>query len=278
MNRTTPSLALPFMREREGCGRGEFIRPCKSGLYAAIESLSGLILMLATLQLAAEEKATPYRPTVATPAELPQAGRFELEAGWLRLKQGDLRGNDFGVLLKYAFNEQIGILLADNPSRRISSGDTSIRGRGDSAIGIKLSHAWREGLASGLEIGSAFATSTRALGIDKAEPFVTGITSLSGGPCQLDLNLGLVKMSQTEQGIGVYQYRWAAAHSYAVNKKVSLATEISGLARRGTRPEKQVLAGVLYSLNPKIVIDFAYFRGVGESNYRGWTTGLTVRL
>src|SRR3954451_19190933 len=59
-----------------------------------------------------ELKATPYRPTVSNPADLPVPGHFEWEAGGYDERDpGDARHFSVPYLLKYAFTEDIGVLV-----------------------------------------------------------------------------------------------------------------------------------------------------------------------
>jgi hypothetical protein len=53
--------------------------------------------------------ATPYRPSLANPAELPAPGWLEFEAGWQRLSGGeDPRRDSLPVMAKLAFSERRG--------------------------------------------------------------------------------------------------------------------------------------------------------------------------
>src|SRR3954452_22843218 len=79
--------------------------------------VGGILLVAAAAVANAEEsgdelKATPYRPTVSNPADLPVPHHFEWEAGGYATRDpGDAHHLSIPYLLKYAFTDDIGILV-----------------------------------------------------------------------------------------------------------------------------------------------------------------------
>ena len=114
-----------------------------------------------------ELKATPYRPTVSNPADLPVPHHFEWEAGGYRERDpGDARHVSVPYLLKYAFTEDIGVLVGgESLVADRSPGDTA-HGWGDTSVTMKFHHALSDATGIGLEAGATLpgprVTSARA--------------------------------------------------------------------------------------------------------------------
>src|SRR5215831_10481976 len=129
-----------------------------------------LAMMLMTAAANAEDsgdelKATPYRPTVSNPADLSVPHHFEWEAGgYSEHDSGDARHFSVPYLLKYAFTENIGVLVGGESfvSDR-SNGDTN-DGWGDTSVELKLHHALSQATGIGLEAGVTLPTASHDLG------------------------------------------------------------------------------------------------------------------
>lgn len=78
-------------------------------------TLSALVSGTAVPCRAEEMAATPYRPSVSSPAALSEPGRFELESGWLKSRNpdGSTRAS-LPWLLKYAFTDRFGVLVGSD--------------------------------------------------------------------------------------------------------------------------------------------------------------------
>ena len=100
-----------------------------------------LLVAAAAPAFSAEEpSATPYRPTISSPAALPAPGY--VEAGFLRATNDDPRRRDsLPVLFKYAFTENVGVLVGGEAHVRYYSGiDGKATGAGDTNLTLKLNH------------------------------------------------------------------------------------------------------------------------------------------
>jgi hypothetical protein len=109
--------------------------------------------------LGEEPSATPYRPTLSNPAQLPVPGYLELEMGWQSLKEkatDDYR-DTVPYLFKLAFSEYIGLLVGGDALiiNDFEQGST-LAGFGDLTPLLKLNLPWPSHPTSalGLEIGS----------------------------------------------------------------------------------------------------------------------------
>ncbi len=70
------------------------------------------LLSLAPLAQAQEgDPVLPYRPSVASPAQLPVPGQLEFEAGGLLSKTDDTRRASLPYTFKLAFTPEWGVLL-----------------------------------------------------------------------------------------------------------------------------------------------------------------------
>src|SRR6478735_550669 len=108
-----------------------------------IALVGGTLLAAATASAnaddtSAELKATPYRPTVSNPADLPVPRHFEWEAGGYGERDaGDARGVSVPYLLKYAFTEDVGVLVGGDSFIANRSGGDTTRGWGDTSVTMK---------------------------------------------------------------------------------------------------------------------------------------------
>ena len=114
---------------------------------------AGFAAGLAGAAPASEPAATPYRPSVSSPAALPTPGYLELEAGWQKAGGKETRSG-LPLLLKYAFSEDFGILLGTEAAvSQAEPGASRLRGMGDSTLTLKWRHPLAEEQALGLELG-----------------------------------------------------------------------------------------------------------------------------
>src|SRR5258706_13636148 len=119
-----------------------------------VKAIPGIVFLLvgfcAGAQAASDDddpSVTPYRPTVSNPADLPVPGWLEAEFGGLRTFGEDRSSSDNGPwLLKYAFDENHGLLLGGNAyvsaqgpntPRQSGVGDTSLEWKQRFPVGDK---------------------------------------------------------------------------------------------------------------------------------------------
>lgn len=226
-----------------------------------LAAIIGLLWMCPGLAFAEEPAATPYRPTVSNPAELPVPGYLEFEAGWLR-DTGKGKGEHHSTLplfAKYAFSEDFGILLGSEFGIRQtdSAGEVS-KGHGDTNLILKFRHPLADSSVLGLELGARFATATRGLGNERNDYTINAIYSSDFGPLRGDINLGYTRLGSSRPDQGKDMAVWAFALSRAINERWTVAGEISDTARHGMRASGLLLGAVSYSVAPNLVIDAAY--------------------
>src|SRR5262249_19824959 len=137
----------------------------------------------------AEPSVTPYRPTVSNPADLPVPGWLELEAGAATQRDADRTRSDSAPwLLKYAVDENGGVLIGGNALVRSVDHGFRESGVGDTFVEWKQRFAVREGLAFGVEAGFESPTARSGLGVGKPAWIVNGIFSAALGASHLDVN------------------------------------------------------------------------------------------
>jgi hypothetical protein len=243
----------------------------------------GVFLIAASLPAfsAEEPSATPYRPSVANPAALPVPGYLEVEAGFERTKDADPRRRDsLPVLFKYAFNENVGVLIGgDAYVRHRSDIDGKANGVGDTSLTLKLHHALNDNLALGLEAGVKFPTAKDLIGSGKHDQTVTGIVSAELGKFALDLNLGLTRLGAVDPGASRYAYTWAAELSRPINEKWGITGELSAVTQRGEPTTSQFLTAISYNFSKKVVFDAGMAWGLNRASIdRAIFAGITVLL
>ena len=254
-------------------------------LYSCALSLILLITLInPSASYSKELHVTPYRPTVSNPAQLPVPGYLELEWGWQTLREKSEKASRHGMpyLVKFAFSDRVGLLVGGDvvQVRQVDQGST-LGGFGDMTSVLKL-HVplpTKNVSALGLEGGIKFPTAPETLGTGRMDYLINGIYSGSVGRFGVDLNLGLTYLGLVSGHEGKALLTWAAATSFALSNRWSLAGEFAGSAREGVKPFSQFLTSTSYALLPTLVIDAGAAFGLNGASQE-WTvfTGMTVLL
>lgn len=218
---------------------------------------------------AEEPSATPYRPTVSNPADLPFPGHFEIEAGWQSTEGGaDKRRSSAPWLLKYAFTENFGVLVGGESALSVTSAaNNTERGNGDTSLTFKFKFPRTKTSAFGLEAGRKFPTaSTRVGGSNEEDYTVNGIYSTEIKDLTFDVNANITRLGLEESGLARNQLGWALGVSRSLSGPWGGALELAGTRRNGTDSTQQILAAVSYKINSRVVIDFGHAWGLNNAS------------
>ncbi|MGK5081529.1 transporter [Janthinobacterium sp. HLX7-2] len=243
--------------------------------------LLSLSLLLAPLAQAQEDDAVlPYRPSVASPAQLPVPGQLEFEAGGLLSKTGESRRASLPYTFKLAFTPEWGLLLEgegyvhtrDELGRRET-------GVGDTTVVLKRAFLLDSATALGLELGWKVPTAKDAIGSGKSDLSINGIFSRDLGAVHMDANLNATRLGASEPGTGSVQMGWAASFSTPVSARWGATAEVSGARLRGAAATAQLLLAATYNPTPRLAIDVGMARGLtGASPDWSLFSGLVVPL
>jgi len=229
-------------------------------LLNAARAMATIVLLVANEVHAEELAATPYRPTVANPAELPVPGRLELETGWLRHTGGGPRRDALPYTAKFAFNQDWGVLLGGELWARERVDGDAATGRGDTAIVLKHRIGIDERRAFGIEAGVNLPTAGHDLGSGKPDWTLTGIYSVDfTADWRLDVNAGLSRAGAPEDGEGHASAAWAASVSHGIGHW-TWAGELSGTHYSGTS-DAQALVAASYAVTSACVVDIGFSVG-----------------
>lgn len=199
--------------------------------------------------------ATPYRPTVANPAELSEPGWLETETGWARESRQGSRRETLPYMVKLAFSEDWGVLLGGDLHIHERENGGAESGVGDTSLVLKHRIAVDEKRAFGVEAGVNLPTAKHDLGVGKPDWMLTGIYSVDfAQDWRLDLNAGVTRSGAPEAGQGRMVKTWAAAVSKGI-AHWTLASELSGSHRAGEPASTQALTAASYALAPTLVVD-----------------------
>lgn len=230
-----------------------------------------MLLTGAALACQAEEpSATPYRPSVSSPANLPAPRHVELEGGYLSTQPGDSATRESAVyLIKYAFTDRFGLLLGGDAF--VSDANTTgerTHGLGDTNLTAKFRFPLGEGEtpALGLEAGVKFPTAKRGLGSDGHDYIVNGILSFDPGEFHSDLNVNVTRLGAVEPGQGRELYGWAASLSHPLFGNAGWVAEFSGTAQPSAERTAQFLAALSYNVSRKLVVDAGAARGLNSAS------------
>ncbi len=216
---------------------------------------------------ATEPTVTPYRPTVSNPADLPVPGWFEFEAGGLHVRSADSTRTDTAPwVIKYAFNEDSGLLFGGNAFDRVRTPDSMhMSGIGDTLLEWKQRFPLHEGAAFGIEAGVEAPTARANLGIGKPAWLINGIYSVDLGASHLDLNFGGTRYTLKQPRTSSWQSAWAAALSHPLGETFGVAVELSGTAQRGAGATHQLLGAINYNLSRRVVLDCGVARNLDRA-------------
>ena len=223
----------------------------------------------------------PYRPSVATPADLPAPGWPELEAGLQWAKGGDTaRSQASPVTFKLAWNESWAVLVGTDiyDWQRASDGSTAHSG-GDTTLSLKYKLPIDDYLARGAQIGVALPTARPPIGSGATDWGVIGIASFDYPGVHVDVNVAGARLGAVDAGQGPWQGGWAIAASHPLDDQFGITGEFSGLMQRGTSAQAQVLAALNYNVSRALVLDVAVAAGLSRAS-PDWQlmAGMTVRL
>lgn len=229
----------------------------------------------------AEPSVTPYRPTVSNPADLPAPGWLEGEFGGLRTNREDHTGSDsVPWLLKYAFDENHGLLLGGNAylgSR--TPGGPSHGGAGDTFVEWKQRFPVADKAAFGVEAGVVAPTAARDLGVGKPQWMANGIFSTDLGSTHLDLNLGAAHGGEQATHVSRWQMTWAAAVSAPLAHDWGAAFELSGMHQSGVATQSQALLALNYNVSNRLSLDAGLAHGLAhEAHDRSVFAGATLLI
>jgi hypothetical protein len=205
---------------------------------------------------------TPYRPTVSNPAELPEPGYIEIEAGGIRTATAGSSRRSLPYMAKLAVNPDWGLLLSGDLRVWDNTTGVPIKGLGDTSITLKHHiGTGSDAINLGLEAGVKFPTAAAGLGNDKRDWTVTGILSYDiAEDWRLDTNLGITTLGAREPGLGSDYVSWAAALSRSLGPW-TLAGEFSQTSQRGAPNASQWLFAVGYTVMPRLILDAGFARG-----------------
>jgi Putative MetA-pathway of phenol degradation len=223
----------------------------------------------------------PYRPSVATPAELPAPGWPELEAGVAWAKGGDsARRFSSPVTFKLAWNESWAILIGTDAYdwQRAYDGGTAHSG-GDTTLTLKYKLPVNDNLALGAELGVALPTARPPVGTGGTDWGINTIASFDYPGVHVDVNVAGAHVGAVDAGQGPWQGGWAIAASHPLDERFGVTGEVSGIVQRGTPAQTQGLVALNYNVSNALVLDVAVAAGFSRAA-PNWQlmAGMTVRL
>jgi hypothetical protein len=204
-----------------------------------------------------EPAVTPYRPSVSNPANLPIPGWIEGEFGGQHIAGDDGSRNDsVPWLLKYAFDENHGVLIGGNAhAHNAPVGASSHAGFGDLLLEWKQRFPVSDKAAFGVEAGALLPTAAADLGVGKPAWIVNAIYSCDLGALHLDLNAGGTRYTKKSNGLAQWQSAWAVAGSWSLTDVFGAALELSGNHQRGAANASQILGAINYNRSTHLVFD-----------------------
>jgi hypothetical protein len=222
--------------------------------YIALAAFS----LFSTAVQAADE-VTAYRPGVGAPAYLSATGRFELEVGFDRASAGGVSATSLGGLVKYGLSDNVGLLFG-LPYLNAKSSSGSVKGLGDSFIGLKWVQKANDSFAYGAQATATLPTGSSAFKSDKSTITLTGLVGLDQAGFHTDFNLGLSRPGTTVAGVGKNRIAYSVGVTRALGGGFGAFVEASGARQSGTNSSVTLLAAVTYTVDPNLVVDASVSR------------------
>jgi hypothetical protein len=213
--------------------------------------------------------ATPYRPSVSTPAALSAPGWIEVEAGWQHDHGDDPRRRDaLPYTFKLAFTPDWGLRIGgDAWVREVDAAGAARSGAGDTALVLKRRFAVDEASAFGLELGAKAPTARSGLGSGATDAGVNGIYSADFAEgWHTDLNFNVTRLGGDNAGASRWQQGWAASLSRSLGERWGLTGELSGTRQRGADSTAQVLLAASCALSRSVVLDAGLSKGLNHAS------------
>jgi hypothetical protein len=208
--------------------------------------------------------ATPYRPSVSTPATLSAPGWLEVELGLDRTRVGaGERSDALPYSLKLAFTPDWGIRIDGDAFLRSREAGSVTSGGGDTSLIVKRRLAIDDRSAFGLEAGISLPTAGKTLGSGSNDLLVNGIFSTElTSDWHVDLNLSATRFGDSTMGLSRIESGWAAAASRSLGDRWQVVGEFSGTRRRGEGSTSQFLVAASYASTKSVVWDVGIARGL----------------
>ena len=228
----------------------------------AAVALAGAAIAASAADQDDADAITPYRPSVASPAQLPLAGQLELELGGLRTRSSEARRSSLPYQFKLAFSPEWGVLIGGEAQVWARDGGASSRGVGDTNLVLKRAWIVDDASAFGMEFGVKLPTAKDAIGSGKADYSVNTIYSVDLGPVHADANLNATRLGQVDLGTARTQFGASVSISAAVTERWGLTGEVSGARRTGADNSVQLLGALTFSPSKRLTFDVGLARGV----------------
>jgi hypothetical protein len=234
----------------------------------------------------------PYRPSVASPADLPAPGWPELEAGISWAKGGDTaKSFSSPVTFKLAWSESWAILIGTDAydwqratGAGLGAGPGNFDGGtahsgGDTTVTLKYKWPVNDHLALGAELGVALPTARPPIGSGGTDWGINTIASFDYPGVHVDVNVAGAHLGAVDAPQKPWQGGWAVAASHPLDERFGVTGELSGVVQRGTSAQTQGLAALNYNVSRALVLDVAVTAGLSRAA-PDWQlmAGMTVRL
>jgi hypothetical protein len=225
-----------------------------------------LLLLSAAAAHAEGDKpdATPYRPSVSTPAQLSAPGWLELEGGlWRQRGSEAARRDSLPWTAKLAFSEDWGVRVGGEAwVRQTDDAGQTVSGNGITGVVLKRRFAVDEQSAFGLELGASLPTGHEGIVSGKSDVALNGIYSADIGAWHTDINLIATRQGAADAGTNRTAKLWAASLSHPVTDALGVVGEFSGTQQGGVAGTSQLLVAASYSVTKSLVFDAGLARSL----------------
>jgi hypothetical protein len=210
--------------------------------------------------------ATPYRPSVSTPAALSAPGWIEVEAGLEHEHDGAVaRRDSVPATVKLAFTPDWGVRIGADAWVHARDDQTSASGLGDTSVVAKRRFAIDDSSAFGLEAGATLPTARHGLGSGsgKTDWELTAIHSADfASVWHSDVNVAATRLGSHDGGTARTQWLFAAALSRALDERWNVVGELSATHQGGVADTRQLLVAASYNVSRRLVVDAGAARSV----------------
>lgn len=253
------------------------------GQRATVTTIVAICLALVPMDLVAQNgpsatetpiEANPSRPTVSTPATLTPIGYLQLETGVLGAEKSGEFANRTGIetVVKCSLTRRFELIVQTEPMVFSDLGNTTDREPGDVFMGFQGLIHRGEGLRPTISVSyirRLYASPAPELDIGTNRQSVLVLASFDVHKFHIDTNGIVTEQISDTKGVHRGQFGQTLSISHPLLGRVGMSGEIWHFSQPFLKSNAVgLLLAPTYTVNPLLVLDGGFDRGLGGTSTR----------